>query len=100
MAVRIRLKRIGRRNRPCYRIAAIDSRKPRGGREIEIIGTYDPLAPKEEDQIKVVKERAEYWLKVGAKPSFTVLSFFQRADVTLPPRTRRKRRRKKTREEA
>ena len=58
MAVVIRMKRTGRRNRPCYRISVADSRWPRDGRFLESIGLYDPVAPSEENQVVVDVERA------------------------------------------
>ena len=73
----LRLKRMGRRHRPFYRIHAIDRRSPRDGRTIEQLGHYDPLAP-EDRQVKVNVERADYWLSVGAQPSRTVASLLKR----------------------
>jgi small subunit ribosomal protein S16 len=76
MAVRIRLARHGTTNRPFYRIVAADSQKPRDGRYIEQLGTYDPL----QDPAKVTlkPERVTYWLSVGAKPSDTCRSIFKK----------------------
>ena len=70
MAVKLRLKRIGRRKRPFYRIVAIDSRKRRDGSEIERLGWYDPL--RTDVAIKLHEERIIYWLNEGAQPSETV----------------------------
>lgn len=75
--VRLRLTRTGRRNRPCYRIVATDSRSPRDGRCIEKIGFYDPLANPVD--LRVDLERVDYWLGVGATPSETVASLIGRA---------------------
>lgn len=72
MAVRIRLKRVGRRHRPAYRLAAVDRRRQRDSRVIEELGHYDPLEADEDRQVTVRRERVEYWLSVGAKPSDTV----------------------------
>ncbi len=72
MAVRIRLKRIGRRHRPAYRLAAVDSRRQRDSRVLEELGLYDPLNAKEDQQVVLRRERIEYWLSVGAQPSDTV----------------------------
>ena len=69
MAVKLRLQRTGRRNRPFYRIAVMDGRAPRGGRALEIIGHYDPLVDDTAKTTTVKKDRAEYWLSVGAQPS-------------------------------
>ena len=81
MAVVIRLKRTGRRLRPCYRISVADSRFPRDGRSLETLGLYDPIAGDKEKQITLKVERAQHWLSVGAIPSPTVRSIFKRHDV-------------------
>ncbi|MBO4545057.1 MAG: 30S ribosomal protein S16 [Verrucomicrobia bacterium] len=70
--VRIRLKRAGAKNQPAYRVVVTDSRSPRDGRFIEELGYYEPL--KAGNNAKINVERADYWLKCGAKPSFTVAS--------------------------
>jgi len=72
VAVRIRLKRIGRRHRPAYRLVAVDARRARDGRVIEELGSYDPLKGEEDRQASLNRERISYWLGVGAKPSETV----------------------------
>lgn len=81
MAVVIRMKRTGRRNRPCYRISVADSRSPRDGIVLENLGLYDPIARDAEKQHTLKVERAQYWLSVGAKPSRTVHSIFKSHDV-------------------
>ena len=69
MAVRIRLKKMGRRHRPFFRVCAMDSRSPRDGRVIEELGIYDPMV-RETDARAILKgERIDYWLSVGAKPT-------------------------------
>ena len=69
MAVRIRMKKMGRKHRPFFRICAIDRRAPRDGRVIEELGYYDPMC-KEKDARAVLKsERIDYWISVGAQPS-------------------------------
>ena len=78
MAVVIRMKRTGRRNRPCYRISVADSRSPRDGRTLETLGLYDPVSRDAEAQTKLNVERAKHWVGVGAKPSETVRSIFKR----------------------
>ena len=78
VAVRIRLKRMGRRHRPFYRIAAMDARMKRDGRVIEELGLYDPLLPDESKQLTMRQERVDYWLGVGAKPSDTVRRLIER----------------------
>jgi small subunit ribosomal protein S16 len=77
MAVKIRLKRIGAKNDPAYRLVVADSRSPRDGRFIEELGTYLPA--RGEDNCTVNLERANYWLSKGAKPSETVASLLKRA---------------------
>lgn len=69
MAVRIRMKRIGRKHRAFYRICATDSRAPRDGRVLEELGTYDPSIPDTDARALINGERIKYWLGVGAKPS-------------------------------
>lgn len=70
MAVKIRLKRIGKKFSPVYRVVVLDARKKRDGRVIEEIGLYDPM--QEPSLIRVDSERVRYWLGVGAQPSDTV----------------------------
>ena len=81
MAVRIRLRRVGTKNVPCYRIVVADGRSPRDGRFIENIGTYDPKNQKREYTINI--ERAKYWIQKGAQPSETVRSLLKRAEKTV-----------------
>jgi len=81
MAVVIRMRRTGRRNRPCYRITVADSRSPRDGRLVEHLGLYDPLNKDLEKQVSFNVERAKYWVGQGAQPSETVNSIFQRFKV-------------------
>lgn len=69
MAVRIRMKRMGRRHRPFFRICATDSRAPRDGKVIEEIGYYDPMVSETDARAVLNKERVDYWLSVGALPS-------------------------------
>ena len=66
MAVVIRLSRRGSKKRPFYRVVATDSRSPRDGKFLEVLGTYDPL--KEQDQFKLDAEKAQSWIKKGALP--------------------------------
>jgi small subunit ribosomal protein S16 len=81
MAVVIRLKRTGRRNRPCYRISVADKAKPRDGRTLDNLGVYDPASPKPELRLTLHAERAKVWLERGALPSDTVRSIFKREGV-------------------
>jgi small subunit ribosomal protein S16 len=79
MAVRIRLRRTGRKNAPSFRIIVAESTSPRDGRFIEIIGQY---YPRQSDQaVQLNSERANYWLDVGAQPSDTVRSLLRKAGV-------------------
>ena len=79
MAVKIRLRRIGRKKSPIYRIVIADSKSPRDGKFIEVIGTYSPRLT--EGALTVKKERAHHWLDVGAQPTDTVRSLLRRAGV-------------------
>lgn len=78
MAVKIRLQRFGANKRPYYRIVAADSRSPRDGRFIEVIGTYHPI---EKDGLKVDEEKALKWLNNGAQPTDTVKSLFTKLGI-------------------
>ena len=69
MAVRIRMKKLGRRHRPFYRICAMDGHAPRDGRVLEELGTYDPMIPEVDARAVLNAERVKYWLSVGAQPS-------------------------------
>lgn len=93
MAVALRLTRIGTHKRPYYRLVATDSRRPQGGRVLEILGTYDPmnLAVKKDSTEKQAKgitqfktDRIQYWLGVGATPSATVSSVLKRLKLKTP----------------
>lgn len=75
----IRLARIGKTKKPFYRIVVIDKRRPRNGRFVEIVGTYDPL--KNPAEIKLETERIQYWLGLGAQPSDTVRSFLHNQKI-------------------
>ena len=74
--VKIRLRRMGAKKAPYYRIVVADSRSPRDGRFIEEIGTYDPMAD-DAQKIKVDMERAQYWIANGAQPTDTVRSLIK-----------------------
>ena len=78
MAVKIRMKRVGAKNAPVFRIVVADGRSPRDGKFIEEIGTYQPL--KKGDNFKLDLDRAKYWLGKGAQPSDTVASFIKKAN--------------------
>jgi small subunit ribosomal protein S16 len=78
VAVRIRMKKLGRTHRPFFRICAMDSRAPRDGRVIEELGYYDPMV-KETDARAILRgERIDYWLGVGAKPSVNVRTLIKK----------------------
>jgi len=77
MSVKIRLKRVGAKNAPVYRIVVADARSPRDGRFIEELGSYHPL--KKGNNYTLDLERANYWVGKGAQPSETVASFIKRS---------------------
>lgn len=79
MAVRLRLRRTGRRNQPSYKVVAADSRSPRNGRFIESVGTYNPLRSPAE--IKFNEEKAFKWLRRGALPTETVRSLLRKSGL-------------------
>ena len=76
MAVSIRLRREGAKNSPYYKVVVADSRSPRDGKFIEIIGTYDPKKPDHNSTINL--DRADYWIGKGAQPSDTVRSLIKK----------------------
>ena len=77
MAVKLRLTRMGAKKRPTYRIVATDSRRPRGGQYLELIGTYSPL----EYQVKINEEVALKWLNTAAIPTDTVRNLFSKEGI-------------------
>ncbi len=85
MAVRLRLKRTGRRNRACFRLGAFDGRAARNSRAIEELGVYDPGCKDPAKQLVLDKERIEHWLKAGALPSQTVGELLRRGGITAKP---------------
>ncbi|MEO7168283.1 MAG: 30S ribosomal protein S16 [Spartobacteria bacterium] len=76
MAVSIRLRREGAKNRPYYKVVVADSRSPRDGKFIEIIGTYDPKVKGDNSTLKI--DRIEHWMARGAQPSDTVRSLLKK----------------------
>ena len=76
MAVSIRLRREGAKNRPYYKVVVADSRSPRDGKFIEIIGTYDPKKPEHNSTLKL--DRIDHWISKGAQPSDTVRSLIKK----------------------
>jgi len=83
MAVKIRMKRVGTKNLPVFRIVVADGRSPRDGKFIEELGTYQPL--KKGDNFTIKLERAQYWISKGAQPSETVASFIKKATKAAAP---------------
>ena len=81
MAVKLRLKRMGAKKQPFYRIVAADSRSPRDGRFIEVVGTYNPMT--EPKQINIDAEKVKKWIKNGAKPTDTAKALIEKAGINL-----------------
>lgn len=79
MAVMIRLRRVGGKNQPYFRVVVADSRSPRDGRFIEKLGYYDPIRGQE--FARVDRDRARYWLERGAQPTKTVRDIFKRLQI-------------------
>ncbi len=77
--VKIRLRRMGRRNRPFYRVVIADERSPRDGKFIELIGHYDPLTDPE--TISIDQEKALKWLRYGAQPTYTVRTLLNKLGI-------------------
>ena len=81
MAVRIRLKRVGAKHKPCYRIDVFDSRSPRDGKSLETVGTYDPRAESASEKTTLKRDRVVYWLDKGATPTVTVKNIFKKNGI-------------------
>lgn len=79
--VRIRLRRMGAKRQPFYRVVVADSESPRDGRFLEIIGSYNPRT--DPPTIIVKTERVQYWLSVGAQPSDSVVKLFKKVGITF-----------------
>lgn len=88
MAVTIRLKRVGKKNQPSYRVVAIDSRMKRDGREKEVLGSYNPLVKGKLGKVVLERERVKYWLDCGAQVSDTMAGILK-AQGLLPQRLAR-----------
>lgn len=86
MAVKIRLKRMGAKKKPFYRVVVADSRMPRDGRFIEEIGYYNPL--KDPAEIKINQEKASDWLRKGAIPTDTVKHLFKTVGILENPKSK------------
>ena len=78
MAVRIRMKRMGRKHRPFYRICVMDSQKPRDGKAIEEVGHYDPMVRDKSQRVSLKMDRIDYWISVGAQPSDKVATLIKK----------------------
>ncbi|GAU25853.1 hypothetical protein TSUD_31180 [Trifolium subterraneum] len=84
MVVSIRLARLGCTHRPFYRVVVADSKSARDGRNIEVVGYYNPLADKDDEKrLNIKLERVKYWLSVGAQPSDTVESLLFRSGLQV-----------------
>lgn len=81
MAVKIRLKRMGAKKAPFYRVVVADSRSPRDGRFVEEIGYYNPIT--EPSTIKLDEEKVEKWIKNGAQPTDTVKKLIEKAGISV-----------------
>jgi len=86
VSVRIRLKRMGRLNRPYFRVNACDIRAPRDGRVLECLGTYDPLEEDQSKGVSIKRERVVWWIDQGAQPTETVWSLLKK--IGIYPRTK------------
>ncbi len=82
MAVKLRLKRLGRRHRSFYRLTAMDARCPRDGRILEELGTYDPQHKDVKEQVRLNADRIKHWLDLGAVPTETVATLLKKQGIT------------------
>jgi small subunit ribosomal protein S16 len=86
MSLKLRLARAGAKKRPFYRIVVADSRSPRDGRFIEIVGTWNPILPKgDEKRVVLNADRIKHWQSVGAQPTDRVLRFLDAAGLATRP---------------
>jgi small subunit ribosomal protein S16 len=83
MAVKLRLKRLGRVHRSVYRLSAMEGRNPRDGRVLEELGLYDPANRSASEQVKLNRERIEFWLERGAVPSDTVRRLLRNGGIKV-----------------
>lgn len=84
MPVKLRMRRLGRKNRAFFRVSAVDSRAKRDGRVIEELGFYDPIEKKTEKAVSLKRDRIEYWLSQGAQPSITVATLLRQHGIKKP----------------
>lgn len=96
MAARIRLKKMGRKHLPFFRICVFDSHTKRDGKVIDTLGYYDPIAKDETKQLKLDEEKARHWLSVGAQPSATVRDFLAARGLYRAPSGGRNKRKTKS----
>lgn len=82
--VRLRLVRFGKKKQPSFRLCACDAKTPRGGRALEILGTYDPLARDEVKRFALRPDRIRHWLSLGAQPTEAARAILCRHKITLP----------------
>ncbi|MDP8256513.1 MAG: 30S ribosomal protein S16 [Candidatus Alcyoniella australis] len=85
MAVKIRLKRVGGKHEPHYRIVAAERLSKRDGKELEILGSYNPRQVEEKDKVRLKTDRVSYWLQQGAKPTQTVAVLLRKAGMLKKP---------------
>ena len=88
--VKIRLQKLGRRNRAYFRIVVTDSRVKRQGLYLENLGTYDPIEPTAEKQVNVKLERVKHWAQLGAQPSDAVVNLLRKRGLTFDKPTPKK----------
>lgn len=81
MAVRIRMKMLGRKHRPFFRICVMDQRSPRNGRAIEELGHYDPMVRDKSQRVSLDMERVKHWISVGAQPSEKVAALIKKVET-------------------
>ena len=93
MAVKIRFKRVGRKNLPSFRLVACDERAPRDGRTLEVLGHYDPLIADAGKRFLVQEDRVRYWLSVGARPTDSARHFLKERGILVPASPRERARR-------
>src|SRR5262249_33150276 len=94
VAVRIRFRRVGRNNRPCFRLVATDVRAPQDGRHLATLGPYDRLGKDEAKAFTIDEERVRYGIGVGARPTHSAELFLRRRGILLPAPTRERKRRR------
>jgi len=88
--VKLRMQRHGRSHRPFYRIVAVDARFKRNGKQLEIIGWYNPTPGQGENSVEINADRVKHWLSVGAQPSDTVRDMLAERDLLTPKLAKRR----------